>query len=130
MDNECSPRRDPQDIAHYETFRGVVLGPEEGHAIATALGGKKAAILSNHGLLTCGGTVESCVRWFMSLEGLCETQLLADAAAAGRGGVTVKIAEEEAAETHRTIGTDIGGWFSAQPVFVMMEHECGNDYKM
>ncbi|KAI0206500.1 class II aldolase and Adducin domain-containing protein [Astrocystis sublimbata] len=118
------------DIALYDTFGGIVLGPEEGHHIAEALGPKKAAILSNHGLLTVGTSIESCVYWFTSLENCCHAQLLADAAAAGRGGETVKVAEEEAAFTYKTVGSEQAGWFSAKPAFDMMEHEAGNDYKL
>lgn len=119
-----------QDIALYDTFGGIVLGPEEGQRIAEALGQRKAAILANHGLLTCGQTIESCVRWFVSLENCCETQLLADAAAAGRGGETVKISDEEAEYTYRTVGREIGGWFAAKPSFDLMEHQAGVEYKM
>lgn len=42
---------------------------------------------------------------------------MADAAAAGRGGETKKIGNEEAAFTYKTIGTPIAGWFSAKPEF-------------
>ena len=118
------------DIALYDSFGGIVLGPEEGLRIAEALGGKKAAILSNHGLMTCGQTVESCVYWFMSLERCCRAQLLADAAAAGRGGETVKVSDEEAEFTYKTIGTERIGWFNAKPAFDLMEHESGIEYKM
>lgn len=118
------------DIALYSAFRGIVLAADEGIAIAKALGQKKAAILQNHGLLTCGKTVESTVFWFMSLEKCCYAQLLADSAAAGRGHETVKISEEDAAYTYQTVGTEIGGWFSAKPTFDMMEHESGFAYKM
>ncbi|KAI0014315.1 class II aldolase and Adducin domain-containing protein [Xylariaceae sp. FL0662B] len=118
------------DIALYDSFGGIVLGPEEGIAISKALGQKKAAILSNHGLLTCGATVESCVFWFMSLEKCCRVQLLADAAAGGRGGETVKVSDEEAAFTYKTVGTEKLGWFSAKPTFDMMEHEAGHEYKL
>jgi ribulose-5-phosphate 4-epimerase/fuculose-1-phosphate aldolase len=118
------------DIAHYESFGGIVLGAAEGENIAKALGQKKAAILANHGLLTCGGSVESCIFWFMSLEKCCRAQLLADAAAAGRGGQTVKIADDEAAFTYKTVGSEYAGWFSARPTFDVMEHETGLDYKM
>jgi ribulose-5-phosphate 4-epimerase/fuculose-1-phosphate aldolase len=34
--------------------KGVVLAADEGADIATALGGKKACLLRNHGLLTVG----------------------------------------------------------------------------
>ncbi|KXJ85524.1 class II aldolase and Adducin domain-containing protein [Microdochium bolleyi] len=118
------------DVAHYDSFGGVVLAAEEGRNIAKALGQRKAAILSNHGLLTCGQTIESCVFWFTSLEKCCQVQLLADAAAAGRGGETVKIADEEAEFTYKTVGSEKAGWFSALPAFAVMEHECGVDYKM
>ncbi len=74
------------DLALYTSFRGVVLAAEEGSAIAAALGDKKAALLQNHGLLTCGKTIEATVFWFMSLEKCCYSQLMADAAAGGRGG--------------------------------------------
>ncbi|KAH8646987.1 class II aldolase/adducin N-terminal [Tricladium varicosporioides] len=119
------------DLALYNSFRGVVLAADEGIAIAAALGQKKAALLQNHGLLTCGKTIESAVFWFMSLEKCCHAQLMADAACAGRGKgeETVKIAEEDAVYTYETVGTERAGWFSAKPTFDMMEHESGVDYK-
>ncbi|TAQ91425.1 hypothetical protein B7494_g136 [Chlorociboria aeruginascens] len=117
------------DIALYSSFRGIVLAEDEGIAIAAALGGKKAALLQNHGLLTCGQSIESAVFWFMSLEKCCHAQLLADAAAGGRGGVTVKIDDKDAAYTYQSVGTEKAGWFSAKPTFDIMESESGVDYK-
>jgi len=117
------------DIALYSSFRGIVLAEEEGIAIAAALGQKKAALLQNHGLLTCGQSVESTVFWFMSLEKCCHAQLLADAAAGGRGRETVKIDDKDAAYTYTAVGTEAAGWFSAKPTFDMMEHTSGVDYK-
>lgn len=116
------------DLAYYESFGGVVLDAEEGKKIAGALGAKKAGILANHGLITCGKTVESTVFWFMSLETCCRVQLLADAAAAGRGGVTKKIDEEDAAYTYKTVGTELAGWFSAKPTFCMAERESNGEH--
>lgn len=86
-------------------------------------------MLQNHGLLTCGKSIESAVFWFMSLEKCCHAQLLADAAAGGRGHETVKIDEKDAAYTYQTVGTEGAGWFSAKPTFDMMEHQAGVDYK-
>jgi ribulose-5-phosphate 4-epimerase/fuculose-1-phosphate aldolase len=111
------------DIALYSSFNGVVLGEGEGQEIAAALGDKKAALLQNHGLLTCGKSIESTVFWFMSLEKCCKVQLLADAAAAGRGGETVKITEEDAAFTYKTVGSELAGWFSGKPTFDIAERE-------
>lgn len=56
---------------------------------------------------------------------------MADAACAGRGmgEKPVEIAEEDAAYTYQTVGTERAGWFSAKPAFDLMEHESGVDYK-
>ncbi|KAF2465470.1 arad-like aldolase/epimerase [Lindgomyces ingoldianus] len=116
------------DHVLYESFNGIVLGEEEGKNIAKTLGSSKAALLQNHGLLTCGQTVEEAVFWFVSLEKCCHAQLMADAAAAGRGGSTVKIGEQEAQFTYNTVGTSKAGWFSAKPLFDLIHKETGGEY--
>jgi len=98
------------DHVLYESYNGVVLADEEGKNIAKCLGNKKAALLINHGLLTVGATIEETVFWFVSMEKCCHAQLLADAAASGRGGATVKIGDEEARFTYKTVGTPLAGW--------------------
>jgi ribulose-5-phosphate 4-epimerase/fuculose-1-phosphate aldolase len=105
-----------------------VLAEEEGKSIAAALGDKKAALLINHGLLTVGKSIEEAVFWFVSLDKCCQAQLLADAAAGGRGGETVKIGEEEAVVTYKTVGTPRAGWFSAKPLFDVIHKETQGDY--
>ncbi|KAJ5618147.1 hypothetical protein N7537_003261 [Penicillium hordei] len=117
-----------QDLALYSSFKGVVLAEEEGQNIAKALGNKKAALLQNHGLLTVGNTIEETVFWFVSLEKCCYAQLLADAAATGRGGQTVKIEEADAAFTYKTVGTPMAGWFSAKPLFDVIHAESKGEY--
>jgi len=116
------------DHVVYEQFNGVVLAEEEGHNIARTLGPRKACLLRNHGLLTVGQTVEAAVFWFCSMEKCCHAQLMADAAAGGRGGETVKIDEEDAAFTYKAVGTPRAGWFSAKPAFDVMARECGDEY--
>ena len=54
---------------------------------------------------------------------------MADAACAGRGGETVKINEEYAVYTYKSVGTKRAGWFSAKPTFDVMESESGIDYR-
>ena len=117
-----------QDHVLYSQFKGVVLAEEEGRNIASALGSKKAALLQNHGLLTVGRSIEETVFWFVSLDKCCYSQLLADAAATGRGGQTVKVAEDDAAVTYRTVGTPLAGWFSGQPLFDVIHEETGGAY--
>jgi len=116
------------DLAVYTQFKGIVLAKEEGENIAKAIGPKKACLLQNHGLLTCGQTIEATVFWFVSLEKCCHTQLMADAACAGRGGETVKIDEEDAQFTYKSVGTPRAGWFSAKPMFDVMAKECHDEY--
>lgn len=116
------------DLAVYNAFKGVVLANEEGENIAKAIGNKKACLLQNHGLLTVGQTIEATLFWFCSLEKCCHAQLMADAAAAGRGGATVKIDDEDAAFTYKTVGTPRAGWFSAKPMFDVMIQEGGDSY--
>ncbi|KAL5342128.1 class II aldolase/adducin N-terminal [Aspergillus crustosus] len=117
-----------KDHVVYTQFNGIVLAEAEGHNIAAALGNKKAALLQNHGLLTVGKTIEETVFWFVSLEKCCHAQLLADAAAAGRGGATVKISDEDAAFTYKSVGTALGGYFSAKPLFDVVHEETGGKY--
>jgi ribulose-5-phosphate 4-epimerase/fuculose-1-phosphate aldolase len=116
------------DHAVYRQFNGVVLAEEEGRNIARCLGAKKAVLMQNHGLLTVGQTVEAAVFWFVSLEKSCQAQLMADAAAAGRGGETLKILDEDARFTYQTVGSPRAGWFSAKPAFDVMAREVGEEY--
>jgi len=117
-----------QDHVLYTSFNGIVLAEKEGKDIAACLGNKKAALLQNHGLLTVGETVEAAVFWFLSMEKCCRAQLMADAAAGGRGGATCKIGDEEAVFTYKTIGTPLAGWFSAKPEFDKIDKETGGDH--
>ena len=104
-----------------------MLAKEEGQNIAKALGPMKAAILQNHGLLTVGATVEEAVWWFHDLDMCCQVQLLADAAAAGRGGQTIKIDDEDAEYTKKTVGTPLAGWFQGKPEFDLIIKEDGEE---
>lgn len=65
------------DHVLYESFNGVVLAEKEGKDIAACLGGAKAALLQNHGLLTVGGSVEevswSCILAVMDCSLTCIT---------------------------------------------------------
>lgn len=116
------------DLAIYKGFGGVALAAEEGQNIASALGDKKAAILQNHGLLTTGTSIEAAVFWFIQLERLCQIQLLADAAAAGRGIRTIVVGDEEAKFTYKTTGNGFAGWAQAQPYFDVVHAESGGAY--
>ncbi|MEZ5143482.1 MAG: class II aldolase/adducin family protein [Acidimicrobiales bacterium] len=100
------------DHAVFDDYTGVVLDHEEGKRIAHALGDHKAVILANHGLLTCGHTVDEAVWWFITMERTCQAQLLAEAA-----GTPVLIARDQAAKTAAQVGGHRTGWFSFQPLY-------------
>ncbi|KAH7006766.1 class II aldolase/adducin N-terminal [Ilyonectria destructans] len=111
--------------------KGVVLASrdaDDGEAVAKALGGKKAAILKNHGLLTTGSTIEETVHWFYTLEKVCQVQLLTDAAARGRGVEASIITDEEAQQTRELVGTPKSGWFSGRMLFELVDVETKKDY--
>lgn len=88
-----------QDHALFDDFTGVVLETDEGFRIAQALGQRKAVILQNHGILTAGPSVAAAAWWYIALENICQTQLLAEAA-----GQPIPIPHEVAARTHGQIG--------------------------
>jgi len=101
-----------EDHALFDDFTGVVLAKSEGQRLAQALGGNKAAILRNHGLITVGKTVEEAAWWFITMERSCQAQLLAEAA-----GKPILIAPEHARQTQQLVGSDLAGWFSFQPLY-------------
>ena len=103
------------DHVMFDDYTGVVLSTDEGKRIATALGGAKAAILRNHGLLTVGETVDEAVWWFITMDRSCQAQLLAEAA-----GKPILIDEDDARLTYTQVGTHLAGWFSFQPMYEMI----------
>ncbi|KAG1758390.1 class II aldolase/adducin domain-containing protein [Suillus occidentalis] len=118
-----------EDHALYSEFRGIVDDREEGLAIATALGSKKAAILQNHGILVATKSIESTVFFFISMEKCCQVQMLAEQAAAALGQRPRLIDPENAAQTQKQLGSEIGGWLNGFPEFQLLEHEEGNRFE-
>ena len=99
-----------QDQALYDEYGGVVLELHEGARIAEALGGRKAVILRNHGLLTVGDSVDATAWWYLSMERSCQVQMLAEGAAHGQPLRTVP--EESCRQAYSVVGTPFAGWFS------------------
>jgi len=100
------------DHVVFDDYTGAVLDIEEGKRIAHALGGCKAAILANHGLLTVGETVDAAAWWFITLERTCQAQLLAEAA-----GTAVPIDPDVAEKTAAQTGSPRTGWRQFQPLY-------------
>lgn len=68
--------------------------------------------------------------FFIALEKACQVQLLADAAAAGRGISPVKISPDEAAATVQTNGNLRAGWFQGLPEFEALEAAEGKKFEL
>lgn len=68
--------------AFFESHAVLDHYPEQdmGQHIADALGPHKAIILANHGLLTVGASLDSCIWWLVSMERQAGVQLAAMAA--------------------------------------------------
>ena len=107
-----------EDHALFADFTGVVYETSEGERIAKALGGHKAIILRNHGLLTVGHTVDEAAWWFITMDRSCHAQLLAEAV-----GTPVKIDPVQAEATKQQIGTHTVGWFQFQPLWDLITRE-------
>jgi ribulose-5-phosphate 4-epimerase/fuculose-1-phosphate aldolase len=101
-----------QDIGLHATYTGVVLDTEEGKRIGHALGGHKAVILRNHGMLTVGESVDAAAWWFLTLERSAHSQLMAHAA-----GTPIHIGHDEALHTRGQVGYELAGWFQFQPIW-------------
>jgi ribulose-5-phosphate 4-epimerase/fuculose-1-phosphate aldolase len=101
-----------EDHAVFGDYTGVVLDREEGRRIAAALGGAKAVILANHGLLTVGQSVEEAAWWFIAMDRCCQVQLLAQAAGQPRpiGAASARLARDQ-------IGTPGAGRLNFRPLY-------------
>lgn len=102
------------DHGVFGDFTGVVLDTSEGDRIAAALGTGKAAILSNHGNLTVGHSVDEAVFWFITMERTCQAQLLVESCARL---APVLIDPDQATRTAQQVGSHAAGWFSFQPMW-------------
>jgi ribulose-5-phosphate 4-epimerase/fuculose-1-phosphate aldolase len=84
----------------------AVVTPDGGKRIAAALGGAKAVLLRNHGTLTVGTSVDSCVGSYVLLERACEAQMKAADAR--------PLDDEAASRAHAVVGTEQAAWQAFQ----------------
>lgn len=68
------------DVAFVAKWPGIPVGNEEGEFIAGALDGKRALMLSHHGLLIAGSTVQEACVLAIAFERAARMQLLASGA--------------------------------------------------
>jgi len=82
----------PPDVARFTKTGDLVVSDEVGDDLAEAVGGRNAALMINHGIVTCGDDVPSAVVAALMLDKACETNLLAYAA----GGPKIWSDDDEA----------------------------------
>lgn len=105
------------DLAVYQRYGGTVLTVEEGDRIAAALGPTcRSLILQNHGMITCGRTVDEAAFLFIALDRCCHAQLLANAAVCP-GFEKRYISDEQAEFGHRRSGNANKMWLAFQPYY-------------
>jgi ribulose-5-phosphate 4-epimerase/fuculose-1-phosphate aldolase len=108
-----------QDLGLYNDYGGVANDIEEGQRIAKAIGNHKAAILQNHGIITCGQTVEEALWWYITLERSCQAQLLTEAT----GTKPIAIDHETALKIRAELGFPLAGYFQFQPLLQKIQRE-------
>ncbi|KAK9364994.1 class II aldolase/adducin N-terminal [Lipomyces kononenkoae] len=110
-------------------FGGVVFDEAEGLRLADSLGPRgKAMVLTNHGLLTVGKTVDEAAYLFTLMERCCQIQLLVEAAAAN--GIQKHIVGEAEAEyTFRMTSDPDGLYCEFQPDFEVEDHLSNGDFR-
>ena len=77
----------------YHDYEGLALELDEQARLTRDLGGHKAMILRNHGLLTCGESIAEAFDLMYYLERACQTQV-----SAMGGGAKVRMVPPEVAE--------------------------------
>lgn len=66
----------PGDIPRFNETTDLIITPELGKAVARTLGDRNALFLVNHGIVTCGPTVEQAAVHALLLDIACRAQLL------------------------------------------------------
>jgi ribulose-5-phosphate 4-epimerase/fuculose-1-phosphate aldolase len=101
-----------EDHIFFDDTKVLITEESEGALLAHALGGAKAAILRNHGLITVGQTIDEAVWWFVSMERCCQTQFLAESVCK-----PLQIDPANARATRSVNGSPAVGWIQCQPLW-------------
>ena len=92
----------------------VAVEEKAGHSVAHWFKNVKAAIHQNHGLLTVSRhSIDDAAFWFISLERVCQQQLLIEAS----GIKPVLVTPERARYSREHVGSPFIGWLHFQPIY-------------
>jgi ribulose-5-phosphate 4-epimerase/fuculose-1-phosphate aldolase len=98
-----------RDQVLYTDYHGPSISREQGSDIAERLGDRKAILLTHHGLITAGGSLEEAVHWFFNYDTCALIQLLAM-----RAGQVCPMSHEQAMAAKDGFGDAQLAWFSFQ----------------
>ncbi len=98
----------------YHDFEGITVEPAEKARLVRSLGGKRALILRNHGLLTWGPSLPEAFMMLWTLQRACDVQIVSSAA-----GTLNPIRPEVFAQTVRESGP--GEKRTCEDVFAAMQ---------
>ena len=107
-----------EDHVFFDDTKVMITEESEGARLAQAIGGRKAAILRNHGLITLGQTVDEAVWWFVSMERCCQAQFLAESVCK-----PLQIDPENARAARSVNGASTAGWLQCQPLWERIVRE-------
>ena len=82
----------------FHDYEGIALDLDERARLVADLGDRKAMILRNHGLLTCGGTVGEAFALMFNLERTCKAQVALMSSGAKLHHVSEEVAEHTASQ--------------------------------
>lgn len=94
-----------QDVSLLPSFSAILTRPKEAKAMALSLGPHKAMVMRNHGVLTVGSSIESCIYWLTSLERCADLQMRVW----GLGKKVKCIQKEKAEALQKMIGSEEAG---------------------
>jgi L-fuculose-phosphate aldolase len=66
------------ELPIFEETTDLIVDAQRGAAVAKCLGRNNALILRNHGIVTCGETIEEAVYYALKLDKACKVQLYAE----------------------------------------------------
>jgi len=92
----------------YHEYEGPSLKLDERQRLAASLGGKKAMILRNHGLLTLGESIEEAFILMFRLQRACEVQVAAQGAGIALHVPGREVLEESAKLTDEFLASNDG----------------------
>ncbi len=96
----------PPDIARFTKTGDLILTSDLGRDLAATVGDRNATLMVHHGIVTCGGDVQTAVMTAVFLERACRTNLRALAA----GGPKTWSSDEEALAKREHVYSAQAAW--------------------